>query len=68
MQLLDPSFLGFIQPSLEASEYHPVGSLGLAVGLGVLDGGEVLGRAKFCDEFMEGVIRELGSVIGDYLS
>ena len=66
VQLLDPSLLGFVQPSLEAYEYHPVGSLGLAVGLGVLDGCEMLGRTKLCDKFVEGVIRELGPIIGDY--
>ena len=26
----------------------------------------MLVRAKFCDEFVEGVIRELGPVVGDY--
>ena len=66
MQLLDLSLLSFVQPSLEASEYHLVGSLGLAVGLGVLDRGEMLGRAKFGDELMEGVVSELGSVFDDY--
>ena len=26
----------------------------------------MLGRAKFGDEFLEGVVRKLGSIVGDY--
>ena len=32
----------------------------------MLDRGEVLGRAKFGDKILEGVVRELGSIIDDY--
>ena len=34
----------------------------------MLDGGEVLGGAQFCKEFLEGVVYKLGLVVGDYRS
>ena len=38
----------------------------MAVCLRVLDRGEMLDLAKFGDELMEGVVCELGLVVGDY--
>ena len=46
--------------------YYPISGLGLVICLGVLDGGEMLGRAKFGDKFMEGVVRVRGPVVDDY--
>ena len=35
--------------------------------MGMLDRGKVLGGAHFGDEFLKGMVHELGPVVGDYL-
>ena len=39
----------------------------MAVYLGMLDRGEVLGGAQFGDEFLKGVVCELSPVVDDYI-
>ena len=64
VQLLDPTSLCFTEPAFESSEDDSVCSLGLPVGLRVLDRGEVLFCSQFGDEVLEPVVGELGVVVG----